>query len=97
MNNLLIIGRRWFEKTNGNTYHSATIYVDGKCVHKIDFAYGYGNQFEWNAAIWLEKNGYLEKLEHYQNGGHESLWRYCEKRGISYATEVIDVNRKKDL
>ena len=46
---------------------------------------------------WLIENGYLNELERYGNGGHESLWRYCEKHGIAYSAEVADVQRKKDL
>ena len=94
---LMLVGRRWFERTNGNTYHSVSIYVDGKPVHKVDCEYGYGNQWEWTGMRWLIENGYLQELERYGNGGHESLWGYCEKHGIAYSAEVADVQRKKDL
>jgi hypothetical protein len=94
---LQVFGRRWFNRSCGNTYHSATIYVDGDCVHKIDFAYGYGNHYEETSLQWLEKNGYLPGLIHHRNGSHEGLWRYCERNGIKYRQDVTDVQRKKDL
>lgn len=97
MSILMVLGRRWFCRGPGNTYHSSTIYVDGDCVHKVDFAYGYGQQYEESALQWLEKNGYLPGLEHHKNGSHESLWRYCERMGIKYSQDVTDVPRKKDL
>jgi hypothetical protein len=93
-----IIGRRWFEKTNGNTYHTATIYIDGEMVHKLPFQYGYGNQFEWNAVQWLDENGYMPEREHHKNGSAEPGWAYFrDKHGLTYHVETIDVQRKKDL
>jgi hypothetical protein len=93
-----IIGRRWFEKTNGNTYNTAQIIVDGEPVHKTDFQYGYGNQFEWIALQWLEENGYMPDRRHYPNGGGAPGWQYFrDERGLNYHVEAIDVQRKKDL
>jgi len=95
---ITVIGKRWFDKVNGNTYHSAVALVNGKAVATIGYCYGYGDQYEWNAMQALEEKGYLPKLEHYKNtGGTESLWRYCEKNKIQYASFVSDVQRKKDL
>lgn len=90
VNSIMVVGRRWFERTNGNTYHSAEIYVNNNFVHKIDFTYGYGNQFEWNAMEWLKKNGYLKEYK-----GNPST--YCRENNISYNSTVADVKRKKDL
>ena len=94
---ITVFGRRWFERTNGNTYHSALILVNGEHVHKIEFAYGYSNQYEWNARQWLADNGYLPGIESIDGRPGESLWRYCERLGISYVSEVVDVARKRDL
>ena len=88
---IIVVGRRWFERTNGNTYHSAEIYVNGVFVYKIPFTYGYGNQFEHNAFEWLKKNGYIETADK----GAPSI--YCRENGIEYHTTVSDVKRKKDL
>jgi hypothetical protein len=96
MKSLVIIGRRWFQKTFGNTYHTATIIVDGKCVCHLDRHYGYGNQYEQTAQEWLQANGYI-KPKKYSHGGSEPLWQYCKRKGISLHSEAIDVGRKQDL
>ncbi len=92
-----IHGKRWFERVNGNTYFSCKMWINGDLVHTIDYEYGYGTQYRQEAKSWLDKNGFLPGLEHYDNGGSESLWRYCEKNKIKLNDEVTDVQRKKDL
>lgn len=94
---ITIIGRRWFNRGPGNTYHSAEIIVNGELVGGIDFAYGYGEQYLQNAADWLEANGYMPDREHHQNGSADPLWYYCRERGIQFVYSVSDVSRKKDL
>ncbi len=84
--------KRWFNKSCGNTYHSVNILVNGQQVHQVEFAYGYGQQYEWTARAWLAKNGYLKDIE-----DNESLWRYCDDHKIHLMQFVSDVGRKKDL
>ena len=97
MSILMLVGRRWFNKTCGNTYHSCEIYVDGDCVHKIEFAYGYGDHWQYNGMLWLDANGYLPGREKRDGTPGEALWRYCERMGIKYSYSCTDVPRKKDL
>ena len=98
MQSLMIIGRRWFQRGSGNTYHTATIYVDGKCIHKSEITYGYGEHFLHTAGEWLEANGYMPERRHWHNGGADPLWKYFrDDRGVNYSVETIDVDRKKDL
>lgn len=92
-----IHGRRWFERVNGNTYHTCAIFVDGDCVTKTPFAYGYGTQYEWTAREWLCENGYCHGIGQHENGSGEPLWRYCERMGIKLVNEVDDVARRRDL
>lgn len=87
---IAIVGRRWFQRTYGNTYHSCEIIVDGETVHNIDFAYGYGQMYAQNAGQWLEENGYID-------GEHFPLSIYCRENGIDLIDRVTDVERKKDL
>ena len=96
LKSLTIIGKRWFQRGPGNTYHSAQIMVDGKTVHTVPFAYGYGEGYVQSAFEWLEANGYVE-LERHANGNHEAPWRYCDRNGITYEASVSDVARKGDL
>jgi hypothetical protein len=97
MKSITVIGRRWFERTNGNTYHSANVIVDGVSIGKTQFAYGYGSHYLQTATEMLDKAGLIPDIERYKNGGQESLWRYCDRNGIAFTDDVADVQRKKDL
>ena len=94
---ITIIGRRWFDKVNSNTYFSAVGLVNGEQVVSISFEYGYGNQYEYRIFQELERAGFCPDVEHYENGGSESFWRYCDRKGITQYVTHSDVNRKKDL
>jgi hypothetical protein len=91
-----IWGRRWFQRTYGNTYHSARVYVNDKLVHTIPFAYGYGSQYEQSAWDWLAANGYVNPTKH-ANGGYEPPWAYCRDKGIEYSAHAEDVRSKGQL
>jgi|688.fasta_scaffold04876_11 hypothetical protein len=89
---IFIIGRRWFEKTNGNTYHTSEIYVNNNFVHKISMTYGYGQQYLWTALNWLKNNKYLSSISEKDN---PSI--FCRENNIKLNHTVADVGRKKDL
>jgi len=99
----IITGRRWFQKSYGNTYHTATMEVrdiDGNTVYtyKSGERYGYGEQFITTAMEYLLEAGYLDGLIHYSHGGTEPLYRYCERMGYPRPIiNTIDVAREKDL
>ena len=91
-----VIGKRWMD-SNGNTYHTATVRVDGEHLTNVPYQYGYGDNYEWNAAKAIEEAGLMPGREKYANGSMESAWRYFERHGVKYHHEAIDVPRKKDL
>ncbi len=85
--NLLIKGRRWFQASYGNTYHSVEI-IDMTTVKQIayePFEYGYNNQYLQTAVEMLAKL----KIEVTYND-------LCHDRHGIQCT-VYDVKRKKDL
>jgi len=84
---LHIEGRRWFQKTYGNTYHSVRIYRTGCETVYLPSRYGYGEMFLQTAIAYLRKNGYADA----QNG----TCYLREQLGGTYS--VIDVPRQKDL
>jgi|TARA_Y100000034_G_C6907183_1_gene421381 hypothetical protein len=96
-NTIVISARRWFRKGPGNTYHSATIWVDGVEVEGIEYAYGYGDHYLCTSASKLDTLGYMPGREYRESGSHESLYTYCDRMGISFTYSVSDVKRKKDL
>lgn len=81
---VVIEGRRWFDKVNGNTYHSATLYVNNEQIDRVPFEYGYGDQYKQTGYALIEKN-YNMKI---------SGWRDLE--GYNIRTTVQD-GLKRDL
>lgn len=90
---ILLVGRRWFRKGVGRTYHSVEIYVNGEMVNKVPLASGYGSEYEFSARNWLIGNGYLPNPKE----NYYSLSTICEEKGIKFASTVTDVRRKMDL
>lgn len=95
-------GRRWFDSTYGNTYHSVVVSVEpsfdpGQWVEvaRQPFTYGYGEQYLQTALELLQEGKLLPKLE-YENGYGLTLQRTLEHLGIELEHSVSDV-RKRDL
>ena len=86
---LHIEGRRWFQRTYGNTYHSVRIYRNGELLAHIPFEYGYGDQFLQTALDWLKANGHAPA---------DAKYGTLYLRETLHGTyTVADVARKKDL
>ena len=97
-NNVMITGRRFFDRDGGNTYFSANGYVNGEHVARIDYEYGYGDQYIDSMTSKLEELGFMPDREHYAHGGAEPAWRYFrDDRKIPFTYEVTDVSAKKEL
>lgn len=86
-----IFGRRWFQRTYGNTYFKFSIEKDGEEIYCTkDMAYGYGDHYQTEAIQWLVKNG------HIQNKGEGiPSWKYRDDNYIEFS--VQDFERKKDF
>lgn len=95
---ITIIGKRWFQKSFGNTYHSAVVINDdtGEQI-RAPFEYGYGDQWEETAARLIESAGWLPERERYSYGGRMSLHRWCQENGVTLHRNLDDVKRQKDL
>lgn len=92
-NIITVIGRRWFEKTNGNTYHSVEVYVNGEFLDKVSFAYGYGSHYTQTALEILYKHGVYERKD-----DNSMLWHIVKSDHNDLLIDsVTDVMRKKDL
>jgi hypothetical protein len=55
-----VSGKKWFQKSCGNTYHSAQVVIvadDGTQTElRTDYSYGYGNQWYWTAMELVNKH-----------------------------------------
>jgi len=94
-----VIGRRWFQSTYGNTYHSVEIYINGNFVYKVPFNYGYDSQFQSTALNYLIKEVFSKQLNtKIKSNKYACLYTVCEDIiKCKFDSIVYDVNRKKDL
>lgn len=57
MKTIDVLGKKWFDKVNGNTYFSARIIIDfqmeGEKIYYIPYEYGYGDQYLYTAFDYL--------------------------------------------
>jgi tRNA(Leu) C34 or U34 (ribose-2'-O)-methylase TrmL len=90
--NITIIGRKWFDRINGNTYHSVTVLVNNTEVLYSPFSYGYDDQYIQTAAKELHQFGYLPEWP-----DNKVFWRYCDESGINLYCTATNVTRKRDL
>lgn len=80
-----VIGKKWFDRINGNTYHSV------RCIRHKDnavivgpFQYGYGDHFrqtaleEMAAAGWLPKKFKHETHLYERNNNYPIVWIVSE-------------------
>jgi hypothetical protein len=88
-----LFARKWFDKVNGNTYHSVQIFVNGDLAGQNDFEYGYGDQYEQTAKELLEKAYIIPNPE---PGIYYSLYR-LRSAGINYVSNVTPVSSRKAL
>jgi hypothetical protein len=89
-----IIGKRWFQKTYGNTYHSVQVYVNGKLIGEESFRYGYGEQYIQTAHDILMKTGWLPKTGEHDYSAFIDMRRSNREH---FTITVSDVGRQSDL
>ncbi len=85
----IVEGRRWFDKTYGNTYHTVTITsaINNTLIYESPITYGYDDQYRQTAIDLLaEKKLFRESDRH----NHELIRK-------QFYFNVTDVARKKDL
>ena len=97
LTNLHLSGRRWFSNTHGNTYHSARAFADGEMIAEVICEYGYGNHWLQTIGDALEGAGFLPGRKSNRVSGRQAIIAYCYEHDIPVTTEVIDVQRKRDL
>lgn len=81
-----IHGRRWFQKTYGNTYHQVKIYLNDELAAFIPEQYGYGEQYLQTAWEWLVKKGLVEDIRYQGTIGYG-------ERGITYMCGDVELRR----
>ena len=85
---LFIEAREWTDKTYGNSYFSARIWVDGGQVAILPFQYGYGDQFLYEAQKKLLELGYLP-----QEGKKQGLWAIAQQNGFDFYSSKTNTKK----
>lgn len=94
-----IVGKRWFDRLAGNTYHSVEVYQEEKLLVRVPFAYGYGDGYKQTAFKELVRLGHYSD-ERTASGHYHDFRRFAfskESDGDGNLFLVSDVARKKDL
>lgn len=60
---VFIEGRSWFDKTFGNSYWSARIWVNGRVIGQLPFSYGYGSMLVNESLKVLHVVGWLTETD----------------------------------
>lgn len=97
--NIIVTATEYTHKASNNTYFSGLIYVSRGNrleVYTIPYELGTNDYYLFSAGEVLDKNGVVS-LERYNNGGMESLVRYCHDNGIVIYTTKVKVGSKKDM
>ena len=86
-NNYVFLVKKWFDKVNGNTYHSVEYhdFDTGKTISS-GRVYGYGDHYKQTAYEMMVKQGYST------NQSPSDFWK---NNSIYY--HVMEVSRKRDL
>ena len=95
------IVKKWFERTNGNTYHSVRIYKGSKLIAEQPFAYGYGSAYEQTAMELMQNAGLFQKTDERMTSGCSvdfHAWNKLLRDDRDFIVfHVSKVTRKKDL
>lgn len=85
----IVSAKKWFDKINGNTYHSVVITNarTNKPVYSSGMVYGYGDQWRHTAFDYLVKKGKMKESDRFNH----------EKNAKDFYFDDSDVQRKRDL
>ena len=83
---------RWWDKVNGNTYFASVVTINDGLPNEtrlyMPFQYGYGDQYEYEAAAVLRLAGIICK-----DGFENSLWRMRETLGFILRANIRDAKK----
>lgn len=91
----VILGRKWFDKINGNTYHSVVVYEDGIKIGYNNFCYGYGGQYLQTASLII--SNHLGEHDATESTAYSSLVKAMREYRDHFVIDCCDVSRRKDL
>ena len=91
INSAVIIGMKWFDRPNGNTYHVARLYInDRETVFNSPIEYGYGTAYMTTAAETAINHGYSR-----DNMSRNDLREWLNHNAIIEEMKVTKTELKK--
>ena len=87
-NHWVVFATRWFDKRNGNTYHTVRLYKNSSLFTSKHFTYGYGSHYEQTAMELLLENNETES---------KSLYEFVQENDGNVLIICRDVTNKKNL
>jgi hypothetical protein len=100
---LIIKAKKWFDRKNGNTYHSVKVFKNGKEIGTAPMTYGYGEQYLHTAFDLMQKKGMYKKTgKRFASGMDEDYYNFLMKlREMKHKKQALvfedDVPRMGDL
>jgi hypothetical protein len=100
---IIIKAKKWFDKINGNTYHSVIVYKNGKEVGRSPMTYGYGDAFMQTAFEIMQKKGLYKKTgKRLASGMDADYYNFMmDAREKKHKNQMLvfedEVARQKDL
>lgn len=86
-NNYVFLVKKWFDRVNGNTYHSVKYHdFDTGRTISSGIVYGYENHYKQTAYAMMVEHGYST------DPSPRDFWK---NNSIHY--HVVEVSRKRDL
>ena len=74
----VIHAKKWFDKVNGNTYHSVRVLDTVRQLQlKVPFRYGYGEHYRTTAQQEMIKRGWIK--EEFKHTDFLNLHYICEE------------------
>lgn len=93
--NITIIGRRWFQRSYGNTYFSVEIFNNNELIAKVPYEYGYGDQYRQAAFEILREMGLYSMIM--DDRGIYPDWEQLRDDSHNMLIVCHDVNTKREL
>jgi hypothetical protein len=88
MRSIFIEARQWHDRTYGNSYYSAQVFIDGEHVYSTGMRYGYEYQYEHDISRDLANMGLLP-------GDTDNVRRYCRDNGIDFYSVRYDTPKRE--
>lgn len=100
---IIIDGRKWWDKANGNTYHGVTVTIKHKTgadtVLTSGMRYGYGDQYIQTASELIIEAGYLSGMPSNYPGQNDynKFQEYMRNNRNKFHITCADNCKKRDL